>query len=132
MRRKGVPVREAVKPLLFVPVLRDRLLGDKNSDFFTTLENLEKLCKHHPRLVTIVEGDFIELVTVPGVSECGKMLSARDANRREKRHEIDPLVSIREHKKSQTSCRFVFLAKESETGIIKIPTLSRQSPKKPV
>ena len=34
-------------------------IGDKNSDFFTHLENLKKLRKHHPRLVTIVEVDFI-------------------------------------------------------------------------
>jgi len=50
--------RESVKPPLFVPVSRGRLLGDKNSDFFTHLENLKKLRKHHPRLVTIVEEDF--------------------------------------------------------------------------
>ena len=54
----GPPFREAVKPPLFVPVFRDRLLSDKNSDFFTRLENLKKLRKHLPRLVTIVEVDF--------------------------------------------------------------------------
>ena len=43
---------------LFVPVSLDRLLSDKNSDFFTHLENLKKLRKHHPRLVTIVEVDL--------------------------------------------------------------------------
>ena len=58
-----------------------------------------------------------------------KTLSASDANRREKWHEIDRLVSIRELKKCQTSYRFVFLTKESETGIIKIPTLPSQLPK---
>ena len=55
----GPPFREAVKPPLFDPVFRSRRLGDKNSDFFTHLENLKKLRKHHPRLVTIVEVDFI-------------------------------------------------------------------------
>ena len=58
-----------------------------------------------------------------------KTLSASDANRREKWHKISSLVSIRELKKCQTSCRFVFLTKESETGIIKNPALLRQSPK---
>ena len=53
------PFREAVKPPLFDPVSRGRLLGDKNSDFFTHRENLKKLRKHPPRLVTIVEVDFI-------------------------------------------------------------------------
>ena len=60
-----------------------------------------------------------------------KTLSASDANRREKWHKISSLVSIRELKKCQTSCRFVFLTKESETGIIKKTTFPRQSPKKP-
>ena len=55
----GLPFREAVEPPLFDPVFRDRLLSDKNSDFFTHLENLKKLRKHPPRLVTIVEVDFI-------------------------------------------------------------------------
>ena len=54
----AVPVGEAVKPPRFVPVFGDRLPGDKNSDFFTHLENLKKLRKHHPRLVTIIEVDF--------------------------------------------------------------------------
>ena len=61
LKRSGLwlPFREAVEPPLFVPVFRGRLFGDKNSDFFTHLENLKKLRKHHPRLVTIVEVDFI-------------------------------------------------------------------------
>ena len=95
-----LPHREAVEPLLLVPVFRDRLLGDKNSDFFTCLENLKKLRKHHPRLVTIVEVDFIWLGLYRGVANA-EMLSARDANRREKWHEIDRLVSIRELKTCQ-------------------------------
>ena len=52
--------REAVKPPLVVPVFRNRLLSDKNSDFFIHLENLKKLRKHPPRLVSIVEVDFTE------------------------------------------------------------------------
>ena len=57
-REARPPLREAVKPPRFVPAFGDRLPGDKNSDFFTHLENLKKLRKHHPRLVTMVEGDF--------------------------------------------------------------------------